>query len=280
MEAKNIDDVLVKSMNEQAPVQPHSAPIPEVSAPIPQESEPEPVEQPKVENVVQEQEPEAPRETSDNPIDEYGNPVEKPRTYTEDEVQRMIRDRLSRGRHAEQQPSPQQIKHATDNFQSDPNSEESWEVQLESFIEKTIDKRQAKQSEQQWREQEAAKQADFESRFSAGMNKYNDFHSVVAGKPITDSMMLATRHLDNPASFVYGAAKLHPGELERISKIQDPYVQAAEVGRLHERMVKTRATNSQAPKPLEAPKGDMPSKHNYQPSLEQRITEHAKAKRK
>lgn len=280
MEAKNIDDLIVKSMNEQAPVQPHSDPVLEVSNPIKEHAEipSQPPEQEKTEEVSNEP-LSTPEESIDNPIDEYGNPVEKPRSYTEDEVQRMIRDRLSRGRHAEQQQT-QPAKQSTDNFQSDPNSEESWENQLESFIEKTIDKRQAKMTQQQWEQQESAKQADFESKFSSGMNKYNDFHNVVAGKPITDSMLLATRNLDNPAAFVYGAAKLHPQELDRISKIQDPYVQAAEVGRLHERMVKTRSTNSQAPKPIESPKGDMPSKHNYQPSLDQRIFEHAKAKRK
>jgi len=217
----------------------------------------------------------------DSPIDEYGNPVEKPRVYTEEEVNKMMRDRFSRGKYAEQpQQIQQQIKQDAKDFTADPNSEESWETQLEAFVERTIEKRQVKQSETQWRANEAAKQADFESKFTTGMNKYQDFHKVVEGKPITNDMLMATRSLDNPAAFVYGASKLHPQELDRISRIADPYAQAAEVGRLHERMIKDSKAASKAPVPLTPPKGDLPNKAISQPSLEDRITSYAKQKRK
>lgn len=288
----NVDDRIAQDMNarmnQQAPVQPAQNPInPEPVREV-TEREQKPLEAPKeLENVTAQ---EVPRETpeinapeekpkTDNPIDEYGNPVEKERTYSESEVQAMIRDRLSRGRHAEQ-PTQQQVKQAAEEFKTDPNSEESWETQLEAFVEKTIEKRQTKLSEKQWQEQERAKQADFEAKFSAGMTKYQDFRQVVAGKPITDSMMMAARSLDNPAAFVYGAAKMHPQELDRIARIADPYTQAAEIGRLHERMVKGSKQTSTTPRPIEAPKGDMSAKHTYQPSLEQRILEHARSKRK
>ena len=113
------------------------------------------------------------------------------------------------------------------------------------------------------------------------MGKYQDFHQVVAGKPITNQMMLATRSLENPAAFVYGAAKMHPQELDRISRISDPYQQAAEIGRLHEKMVKSRATISNAPKPIEQPKGNMPNKPvNDKPSIDSLILQHAAAKNK
>src|SRR5882724_6042410 len=39
----------------------------------------------------------------DEEIDEYGTKVGKKKLYTEEEVQRMIRDRLKRGQHPEQQ---------------------------------------------------------------------------------------------------------------------------------------------------------------------------------
>jgi len=216
-----------------------------------------------------------------SPIDEYGNPVEKPKVYTEEEVNRMMRERFSRGKYSEQpQHVQQQIKQEAKDFQPDPNSEESWETQLEGFVERTLEKRQAKVADQQWRENEARKQADFEAKFTTGMQKYSDFHKVVEGKPITNDMLLATRTLDNPAAFIYGASKLHPQELDRIARLDDPFVRAAEVGRLHERMVKERKASISNSKPLAPPKGDLPNKAINQPSLEDRISQYAKQKRK
>lgn len=294
-QTRSVDDLLVKVQNEQTGVTtpPPSDPVPVAAIP---EADPavdkqstedgteghaDPVPEAKGEEAPADPytKPDEPavEPVVDGPIDEYGNPVEKAKTYTEEEVQRMIRDRLSRGRHAEQ-PTQQQVQQAaTDGFQADPNSEESWEGQLEQFIEKTIDKRQQKQTELQWRQQEAARQADFESRFSTGMNKYQDFHQVVQGKPITDSMMLASRALENPAAFWYGASKMHTPELERISRL-DPVTQGIALGQLDERMRKESRAVSNAPKPVAAVKGDMPVKQHEMPSLEDRIHQYGKQK--
>jgi len=278
----NIDDKIASSMNEQMGIKQEPLP-PDLSNPTPEEPEQlqEAAELEPVEQFVAE--PEKEINPDNSKVDEYGNEVVPPKTYTEEDVQRMIRDRLSRGRHAEQAPTQQQIQQASDDFKSDPNSEESWETQLESFVERTIEKRQAKQNEAQWRQQEAAKQAEFESKFSSGMNKYGDFHKVVQplveqGK-LTDPMILATRGLSDPAAFVYAASKLHPQELDRISHIQDSYAQASEIGRLHERMVKSRNAVSNAPKPLETPKGDLPNKGSEKPNIDYLIQKHAQEKR-
>jgi hypothetical protein len=219
------------------------------------------------------------RETTEqnqgSPIDEYGNPVEKPKMYSQEEVNRIIRERLARGRQAQEQvqepaPTPQEAP---------AEQEEDWQAQLNRVIDHRIESRQREHQEREWRSREAQKQAEFEDKFSIGMSKYADFHQVVANKPITDTMMMATRHLENPAAFIYGAAKLHPQEIDRISKIQDPYIQASEVGRLHERMVKERRSVSSAGKPLEAPKSDMPHQRGMNSlSLEDRIAQHAKSK--
>lgn len=308
MEAKNVDDILVKSMqNQQAPVQPAQPPVPEVSAPQPKPEPEHAPEQattprpsgPQDQGVHAQENKEVLRETSveqkestpapepteskqPSNIDEYGNPIEKPRVYTEEEVQRMIRERLSRGRHAEQpQPTQQQVQKAADDFKADPNSEESYEVQLNRFIDRRIETREREHRDREWKQQEAQKQADFEAKFNTGMTKYQDFEQVVGkvGPSITPSMMLATRSLDNPAAFLYAAAKLHPGELERISRINDTFVQAAEVGRLHERMVKVRSGVSAAPKPIETPKSDITNKPvNSQPSIDQRIQDYGRQK--
>lgn len=286
-DVNNIDGILVPReqamlANEQIPAQPVQS-ISETSSPepAPEVSETdEAVEQPaEAQAKVESETDNKPETKSESPIDEYGNPVEKPKMYSEEEVQRMIRDRLSRGRHAEQ-PSHQQVQQMAQDFKADPNSEESWENQLKTFVKQTLKEVSNEEREIQWRQQEKQKQAQFEERFTSGMSKYSDFNQVVADKPITDKIMMATRALENPAAFIYGASKLHPQELDRIARIEDPYILAAEVGRLHERMVKARNAQSKAGKPLEAPKGDVPVKQmNDYGSLESRIEQHAKQKR-
>ena len=291
MSINNVDDILIPREqsiidNGQAPVQSVDAAVGAIDSPAePQENAP--VSQPEVaenEPVVEQAasvEPEAVEtvpEVNESPIDEYGNPVEKPRMYTEDEVNRLIRDRLSRGKFAEQSMQ-QQTQQAAKDFTPDPNSEETWEKQLDAYIDRRLETREKELNQKQWQEQERAKQSDFETKFTQGMSKYQDFHQVVSGKPITNDMMLATRSLENPAAFIYGASKLHPQELSRISQITDPYVQAAEVGRLHERMVKARNAVSKAAKPVEAVKGDVPiSRTSDRPSIDRLIEQHGRQK--
>lgn len=278
MDATNIDAKLVAAMQEtpaQATVEvsaPESLPV---NDPVQTEELPEAAES----KVQPTESVETSKPVEDKQIDEYGNSVEKQKVYTEDEVNRLIRDRLARGKYAEQQPAqPQYVPPTT---QQQPAEEEDWQQQLNAVVDKRIEERQAKVAEQQWQQQESARQADFESKFTTGMNGYLDFNSVVAGKNITNSMLLATRNLDNPAAFVYGAAKMHAPELERISKIADPYVQAAEIGRLHEKMVKTKNVVSNAPKPLEVVSSDVPAKKTSDyPPLDERIHQYAKQKRR
>lgn len=215
-------------------------------------------------------------------LDEYGHPIAKPRLYSEDEVQRMIRDRLARGNNV-QSASPQQVQQvqqAAQDFQADPNNPDSWEHQLEAFIDKTLAKKQTQQQREQWERQERTTQAEFESKFTTSMARYNDFRDVVGGKPITNTMMLATRNMKDPAAFIYAAAKTQPKELERIAQITDPYQQAAEVGRLEERMRKTRAAASNTPKPITPSKGDMAEKGNSRPNLDARIHQYGRNKRR
>jgi hypothetical protein len=289
-EAKNIDDVLIKSMQ------------PSQSPPVQQENQvqSEPViNEVKKDNIIPEsikkdedisenkelppekseikEKPEKPNDTN---IDEYGNPIEKSKMYSEDEVQRMIRERLSRGRNNEQ-PIQQHLSQPQVNDQPSNSEDGDWKAELEQVIDETFEKRQIKFAEQQWRENENIIQQQFESKFSAGMNKYSDFNDVVYGKPITDTMMLSTRSLDNPAAFVYSACKLYPKEIERISKIKDIYSQASEVGRLHERMIKSKSIASGAPKPIDISSSDLPPKKTTnEKSIDERINEYGRNKRK
>lgn len=305
MSTHSVDDLLVRVENnklgvEQPPL-PAEAPKESIKAEAPQidvlHGTNPPIDQQAPQTEQQQQQPqvdhkeplkEAPlpeklpeAASGDSPIDEYGNPIEKPKTYTEDEVQRMIRERLARGRHPEQQATlPPQHQQQQQQVTGEEGSDEPWDVQLKRFVKQTMEETHQEQKQRQWQEQESQRQVEFESKFSLGMGKYTDFHEVVAGKPITDTMMLAARNLDNPAAFIYGASKMHPQEIERIARIPDPYAQAAEVGKLHEKMVKAGRVLSGAPKPIDTPKTSLPNKVNQQPSLESRIDAYAKQKRR
>ena len=217
-------------------------------------------------------------ESSDNSndVDDYGNKVEKAKLYTEEEVQAMIRKRL-RDRHTEQTPQQQQqIQEAAKDFKADPASDDSWEVQLEQFVEKTITKVADKHKNEAWQKEEQKKQEEFEDRFTKGVTKYKDFESTVSGKPITTSMMMATRSMDDPAAFIYAACKQQPKELERIAKIADPYAQIAEIARLEERMKKAKLVTT-APKPGKKISSDSSDKMPER-SIDQLIASHAKDK--
>jgi hypothetical protein len=185
-------------------------------------------------------------------IDDYGNEKAASKVYTEDEVNerinKAVRERLARANHqANQQPVQQQQQ----NQQVDYNSEADgdWQQQLEQFVEQTFSKMTQKQAQKHQQEIEKAAEAEFADKFSAGMERFHDFIEVVESKPITVPMTMALRGIKDPAAFVYAASKRHPQELERISKLKDPYSQMVEVGKLEERMRK-RAEGTTAPRPI------------------------------
>lgn len=248
--ANNVDEILVTQPELIAPPVAESEPIiedtiaPDVEVELP------------VEQAV-EKEPEA---AHIEETDDYGTPVSKKteKIYTESEVNQMIRDRLARGKQSQPEPLPQYQQPVQQPTQSE--IEGDWEAQLESFVDQTITKREQKLNELRWQQQEQERQAQFEIKFNQGASKYNDFEQVVMGKPLTAQMVMATRGMDDPAAFIYAAAKTQANEIERISKVNDPYQQAIELGRLEERMRKIRNVSSTAPKPLQSVKGDVSEK--------------------
>ena len=184
--------------------------------------------------------------------DEYGNEtVEK--LYTQDEVNQMMRERHKREAKKEESKQHEEVD----------KSEGNWEAELENFVASTVKKLSQKEEHQKREEQNKRMQAEFEEKMFKGMGKYKDFADVVGGKPITDAMVLATRQMKDPAAFLYAASKTQSKELERISQIADPYFQAAEMGRLEEKMKKlSGVTNS--PKPVSDIRGDIESRGGYQ----------------
>jgi len=187
--------------------------------------------------------------------DEYGNAKAKPKTYTEDEVNerinKAVRERLARANNQpHQQPTQQQqLQQKAGEFEYDPESEGNWQQQLEAFVEQTFTKMSQKQAQLHQKQIEQAAEAEFVDKFSAGMERFTDFRDVVGSQPITDPMTLALRGVGDPAAFIYAASKRHPTELERISKLKDPYSQMVEMGKLEERMRK-KPEGTKAPRPI------------------------------
>jgi len=255
----NIDSLLVETMNEETPSFLDTEKLD--AGHETKESEP-------VENVSREVVEEAPQEKSvESQTDEYGNEIPKQeKVYTKAEVEAMIRDRVSRMKMPEaQQPIQPQQQPA-----NEPESGD-WEHQLASFIDKRLSEREQQVQRQTWERQAQEQQAQFEVKFNAGVAKYPDFESVVYGKSLTPEMVMATRGMSDPAAFIYAAAKTQAKELERISSINDPYAQAVEVGQLAERMRKARSPVSQAPRPIDAPKGDVVEKQERTRNIDDKI---------
>jgi hypothetical protein len=225
--------------------------------------------------------------TEEKEIDDYGNEKLAAKTYTEDEVNerinQAIRDRLARLERntTQQQPNQAQVQQATQQgFEYNSESQDSWQQQLESFVEQTVDRMSHKQAQQAQQLREKQAQSEFETKFRSGMGKFKDFTDVVGKQPITDAMTLASRGMKDPAAFFYAASKRAPQELQRISQIPDYYVQMVEIGKLEEKMRKN-APVSGAPKPLGKIKEDssLPLKTHREPTIEDLIAADAAKKR-
>src|ERR1700689_3431678 len=136
-EAKSVDDLLIKSMQPQSNNNPPPPPAvsaieekaPEAKAEILDENVPrgtkeEQKDAKQDENVknINESDPKKSEESKESQIDEYGNPIEKPKMYTEDELNSIIRERLRNRRQDNNQQTQQQLQQETKDFKADPNS--------------------------------------------------------------------------------------------------------------------------------------------------------------
>ena len=279
----SLDDVLVASIT-NTPVPgyaPEPAPVPDVEvddAPAPNDSrETYEIEEPAPDYGLSDDASE-PEEVAAKEVDDYGN-ERSTKTYTEDEVNERInqavRERLAR--QERNQPTQQQAQQAAaSGFEYNAESNESWQQQLESFVEQTVSRMSQKQAQQAQAQREQQAQAEFETRFHAGREKFKDFADVVGNQPISDAMVLAARSMKDPAAFFYAAAKRAPSELQRIANIQDHYAQIAEIGKLEERMKQSRPA-TKAPRPVSRTAGDLAVQHksDKQPSIEQMIAQDA-----
>lgn len=241
---------------------------------IADEKQDDAVSSPVEEEKEEEEQPEQAHEESKTSVDEYGNklPKKESKTYTEEEhreaVNRAIRERLERLERSQSrnQDSSRQTPQASKEFQA-PQGEESgdWQEQLKSFIRQTNEELAYEQARIQNEARLAAEQEAFQHRFQTGMQDFSDFHEVVGNKPFTDAMVLATKALSHPAHFMYAASKTMPQEIERIARIASPEVQMVEIGKLEERLKKSKPVTS-APKPISRSKEDAHIKPKAKPT--------------
>ncbi len=218
--------------------------------------------------------------------DEYGND-----TQPENEAIRERLARQARKHQAEidnlraqlaQQGASREVQQAASDFEYNPDSSGDWQQQLASFVKQTVSSMSREESESKQRHADAQLQQEFETKFRAGIEKFPDFVDVVSELPfeISNPMTLATRAMSDPAAFLYAAAKRQPAELERISKIRDPYAQMTEMGKLEERMRRNKPTTT-APRPLGRVVEDAPERtvtKKKEPSIEDLLKD-ADAKR-
>lgn len=200
--------------------------------------------------------------------DEFGNEVVGKKVYTEEEVNQLMRDRFNRTRKDEE------VREIPKQQEQVQEGEENWEKQLESYVENTVKKMSQREQQQAKEHHEKQMNAEFQDKMLRGMGRYKDFNDVVGKMPISDPMLLATRQMKDPAAFIYAASKTQGKELERIFKIPDPYYQAAEMGRLEERMRKVRSATS-SPRPVSEVKGDVENRGNVRGSVDDLIRKDA-----
>ncbi len=295
MPTSNIDDLLLGHKTAQHPETPENHHI----------NEPEEIEEIESDTPLSEEDKDAPEyeedplaaENSEDEepkegkrakveIDDYGNEKEPENEVIRERLARQARKHQAeiealRGQLAERGASTE-VQQAARDFEYDPNARGDWQQQLASFVKQTVQSMNREQQEHATKSEQDHLQREFETKFHEGMGRFNDFVEVIDNLPfeITNPMTLATRAMNDPAAFLYAAAKRNPEELQRISKIRDPYAQMAEMGKLEERMRKHKTT-TKAPRPLgkSIDNGTTPvNKKSKEPTIEDLIAQADKKK--
>ncbi len=209
--------------------------------------------------------------------DDYGVEV------TKGDDNSIIRERLARQAESMTRKHRQEIEELERKLeermqqtqQVSSESSDDWEVQLNQYIDRSVETKLTRHEQEvatrQARQQEQELQAKFEVKFNEGVSRYQDFETVVLNTPLTPQMVMATRGMSDPAAFIYAAAKNQSSELDRISKIYDPMTQAVELGKLEERMRKSKSVSSNTSRPIGTPKGDVSEKNTRSWSIDDKI---------
>jgi len=198
--------------------------------------------------------------------DEYGNKKERMSKgmkerldRKEKQFQREIEQRdhelqALRQQLAQKGASPE-VQQAAKDFKYDPEDEGSWQQQLTDFVKQTVNSMTTETQQRERTMKEEQVQREFHKKFTQGMDRFGDFREVVGAQPMDDAMTLSLRAMADPSAFIYAASKRHPQEIERISKLPDPYARMVEMGKLEERMRRNKPT-TKTPRPLGRTKED------------------------
>lgn len=210
--------------------------------------------------VEQKTEKKVPSDDDEDVLDEYGNKKERMSKGMKDRLdrkekqhQREIEQREHELQVLRQQLANQgasgQVQKAAADFKYDPNDEASWQQQLTDFVKHTVKNMNEDESQKQRQVQEQAAEEAFTKKFRDGMKRFDDFYEVVGAQPMDNAMTLSLRGMADPSAFIYAASKRQPQEIERISKLPDPYARMVEMGKLEERMRRNKPT-TKTPRPL------------------------------
>lgn len=224
------------------------------------EEEDEPVDDEESDDEPEDDKKSDDSDENDNEVDEYGNKKErmskgmKERLERKDkqyqrEIEQRDRELQTLRQQLAQQGASKEVQQAVKDFKYDPNDEVSWEQQLSDFVKHTVTNMHTEQQQQQRQAQEQQAEREFSQKFRKGMERFGDFREVVGSMPMDDAMTLSLRGMSDPAAFIYAASKRNPQEIERISKLPDPYARMVEMGKLEERMRRTKPV-TKAPRPL------------------------------
>lgn len=206
----------------------------------------------------------------DDELDEYGNKkdrmskgmkerLDRKEKQHQREIEQRDRELYELRQQLQNQGASKEVQQAVKDFKHDPNDETSWEQQLSDFVKQTVTNMTTEKQQVERQQQEQNVQREFAQKFSKGMERFDDFREVVSKQPIDDAMTLSLRGMADPAAFIYTASKRHPQEIERISKLPDPYARMVEMGKLEERMRRNKPT-TKAPRPLGRTREDATTK--------------------
>lgn len=289
MPTSSIDDLLMGGKSPQHPQTPEHEyqegpeDVEELEPEDDDGESPEYDDEPEDDHMEEQDEPEdeedAPEVKHKKEYDEYGNEKEPENKEIRERLKKQARkyeaEIESLRAQLANQGASREVQQAAKDFEYDPEAKGDWQQQLAQFVKQTVNSMTREQEEQQIRQRDHEAQQEFEGKFREGMSKFHDFVDVISdlGFQITNPMTLATRGMADPAAFLYAAAKRNPQELERISKLRDPYAQMTEMGKLEERMRKNKPT-TKAPRPLDRTRenASIPApKKKTEPSIEDLI---------
>lgn len=203
-------------------------------------------------------------------VDEYGNKKERMSKGMKErldrkekqhqrEIEQRDRELSELRQKLQSQGASKDVQQAVKDFKYNPDEDVSWEQQLSDFVKHTVTNMQSEQQQVERQTQEQQAEREFHQKFTTGMERFSDFREVVGAMPMDNPMTLALRGMADPSAFIYAASKRQPGEIERISKLKDPYARMVEMGKLEERMRRNKPT-TKAPRPLGRTREDATTK--------------------